>query len=180
MSANTTMSTRSVGELVNLSWKKTESIKSDKNSYAFFVCSRYICVREATEGQSGILVKVRGKISRQKIMLVEDEPFCKDDRDELFTGRCYYSFKFPTTDEVKEVLEIIRQTPDLKERFEKESMHFDPYGTFWVRETASRLFGSRLPQYYDASTGQLHKAKDDDPHYRITMVYFDLEENKDK
>ena len=58
-------------------------------------------------------------------------------------------------------------------------MHLNPASTFWVWETAGHLPLLKSPQYYDASTGKLHKATDDTPHYRLTMVYYDKEENND-
>ena len=81
-----------VGELVSLTWNKRLLKKSGSRSYAEFVNSRYICVREATDKQPGILVKVLGKVTRDQIMLVNGTPFCKDDRDYLFKGKCYYSY----------------------------------------------------------------------------------------
>ena len=64
-------------------------------------------MREATDGQCGILLKVLGKISKKYIMFVNGKPFCKDEREDLFKGKCYYSYPFPTVDALKEVLEIV-------------------------------------------------------------------------
>ena len=46
--------------------------------------------------------------------------FVKDDKDESFTGDTYFSFRFPTTDELKLVLEILQNNPDLIPKFDKD------------------------------------------------------------
>ena len=69
-----------VGELVPLTWNERLLKKSGSTSYAELVNSCYICVREATDEQPGILVKVLGKVTRNQILLVNGNPFCKDDR----------------------------------------------------------------------------------------------------
>ena len=94
----------SVGELVSLTWNERQLKKNGSTSYAELVSSRYICVREATDEQPGILVKVLGKVTRDQILLVSGTPFCKDDRDYLFRGKCYYSYPFPLADDLKEAL----------------------------------------------------------------------------
>lgn len=160
-----------LGELV-IPKRNYELIKKDgRKSYAYYAVSSYICVREATDGQCGILLKVLGMISKKHIMIVNGEPFCKDEREDLFKCKCYYSYPFPTASAQKEVLEIIGSNETLKERLEVESMKFNPASTFWVRETAGKLL-SKKPQYYDATSGQLCKATDDTAHYRITIAYF--------
>lgn len=166
----------SVGELVPLTWNKRLLKKSGSTYYAELVSSRYICDREATDEQPGILVKVLGKVTRDQILLVNGDPFCKDDRDYLFKGRCYYSHPFPSADDLKEALDIIDANPSLQQRFEEESMRFNPSSTFWVRGIARRMLGSNKLQFFDASTGQLSKALDDTPHYRLTMAYFNKDE----
>ena len=120
----------SVGELVSLTWNERQLKKSGSTSYAELVSSSYICVREATDEQPGILVKVLGKVTRVQILLVSGTPFCKDDRDYLFRGKCYYSYPFPLADDLKEALDIIVANPSLQQRFEEESMHFNPSSTF--------------------------------------------------
>ena len=161
-----------LGELVSLKWNVKLIKKSSRNSYAYYAVSHYICVREATEGQCGILVKVLGKISKEHIMFVNGEPYCKDEGDDLLKGRRYYSYPFPTVDALKEVLEIVGSNETLRNRFEAESMSFNPLSTFWIRETAGS-FLTKKPQYYDAASSQLCKATDDTPHYRLTIAYFD-------
>ena len=63
-----------LGELVCLKWNDEQIKKSGQKSYAYCAASSYICVREATAGQCGILVKVLGKISKEHIMLESPLP----------------------------------------------------------------------------------------------------------
>lgn len=165
-----------LGEFVSLKWNEELIKKSGQKSYAYYAVSHYICVREAREGQCGILVKVLGKISKEHIMFVNGEPFSKDEREDLFKGKRYYSFPFPTMNALKEVLEIIGANEGLRGRFEAESMKFNPASSFWVRETAGG-FLSKKPQYYDAASHQICKATDNAAHYRLSIAYFN---NNDK
>ena len=163
-----------LGELVNLSWNYKEIKMSGDKTYAYYTESHYVCVREATDGQRGILVKGLGKIQRERVMLVNGEPFCKDEREELFMGKRYFSLPFPTADELKEVLDIVRFDMKIQQILIDNGMFFNPNGTFWVSDTKSQLFGlKRSPQYYDPSTGCLATAKHlDERHNRITIAYF--------
>lgn len=160
-----------LGEFVSLKWNEELIKKSGQKSYAYYAVSHYICVREAREGQCGILVKVLGKISKEHIMFVNGEPYCKDEREDLFKGLRYYSYPFPTASALKEVLEIVGSNEVLKDRFEAESMKFNPNSSFWVHEVAGLLL-TKKPQYYDATSGQLCKATDDAAHYRLSIAYF--------
>lgn len=166
----------SVGELVSLPWSERLLKKSGSTSYAVLVSSSYICVREATDEQPGILVKVLGKLTRNQIMLVNGNPFCKDDRDYRFKGKCYYSYPFPLADDLKEALDIIDANPSLQQRFEEESMRFNPSSTFWVRSITRSILGTKKLQFFDAGTGLLSKARDATPHYRLTIAHFNKEE----
>ena len=164
-----------LGELVTLNWNDALIKKSGQTSYAYCAVSNYVCVREATDSQCGILVKVLGRISKEFIMFVNGEPFCKDEREDLFKGMRYYSYPFPTVDALKEVLEIVGSDEVLKERLKAESMSFNPLSSFWVRETAGS-FLTKKPQYYDATSGLLCKATDNTAHYRLTIAYFQQDE----
>jgi hypothetical protein len=164
-----------LGELVNLGWDYKVIKKNGGNIYAYYAASHYICIREATNGQCGILVKVLGKMPKDCIMLVNGEPFCKDEREELFMGKRYYSYPFPTVNALKEVLEIISSNEALKGRFEAESMKFNPASSFWVSKTAGH-FLKKKPQYYDATSGQLCKDTDNTAHYRLSIAYFNKNE----
>lgn len=66
-----------LGELVSPKWNYELIKKDGQKSYAYYAVSGYICVREATDEQCGILLKVLGKISKKYIMFVNGEPFCK-------------------------------------------------------------------------------------------------------
>lgn len=164
-----------LGELVSLKWNYKLIKKDGQKSYAYYAVSGYICVREATDEQCGILLKVLGKISKNHIMFVNGEPFCKDEREDLFKGMRYYSYPFPTVDALKEVLEIVGSNETLRNRFEAESMTLNPVSSFWVRETAGK-FLTKKPQYYDASSGQVRKATDNAAHYRLSIAYFNKDE----
>ena len=99
-----------LGELVNLPHQEKLLKKSGSTSYSRFIGSRYICIREATGGQRGILMKVLGKTDGDRIIMVNGQPFCKDDREELFAGKRYFSYPFPRDNEVMEALDILRQS----------------------------------------------------------------------
>ena len=163
-----------LGDLVNLSWNYKEIKKSGRKSYAYYALSNYVCVREATDRQRGILVKGLGKIQRERVMLVNGEPFCTDEREGLFMGNHYYSLPFPTADELKEALDIVRFDMNIQQILIDNGMFFNPNGTFWVSDIQSQFFGlKRSLQYYDPPTGCLATAKRlDERHNRITIAYF--------
>lgn len=164
----------SVGELVTLERTTTLLKKFGKKLYSVFLCSQYLCIREATKGRRGILVKGLGKVRRERVMLVNGKPFCKDDRYELFKGKHYCSYPFPTVDELKEVLGIVRPDMDLQQQLIDNGMFFNPNGSFWVSDTKSQFLGlMRKPQYYDPLTDRLATAKSrDERHQRVTIAYF--------
>ena len=161
-----------VGELVSFPWKSTVFKKSGSTIYKHFYSSRFICIREEDEGHRGILLKVLGRTSPRDIMMVGGEPFCKDERDDRLGGKTYSSFRFPSSEEVIDALEILRANPGLLAVFEKESMHLNLNATFWVRESARNFLLMKKPQYYGIHTGVVTKATGNVPHYRLTMVYF--------
>lgn len=172
MMGSNTNNNWSVGDLATLERKQKPLKKSGVNTYERYIGSRYICIREASEGRRGILMKVLGKPYGDQIKIVNGQPFCDDHRDELFESNRYASYSFPSANEVKEALEIIRGNQPLLQKFEKESMHVNPDSTFWVKEiTHNALFMKKL-QYMDGRDGQLSPATDDGCHYRVTFVYF--------
>jgi hypothetical protein len=59
-----------VGELVNLPRTETLLKKRGMTRYERLVESRYICIREATDTQRGILVKAMGKVPMHHIIKV--------------------------------------------------------------------------------------------------------------
>ena len=100
------------------------------------------------------------------------KPFCKDDKYEGFNSDTYYSFRFPSMKELQIVLDILKKDQNLLKIFEKAGMPIHPDSTFWVRDTASRLFFLKEPQYYDASQGQITATSDNETHHRLTIAYF--------
>lgn len=161
-----------LGEIVTLGRKEKMLKKSGSTVYERFIRSRYICIREANERQQGILMKVLGKSDCKQIRIVNGQPFCKDDHEKLFEGDCYFSYSFPSANEVKEVLEIIRSNQHLLQKLENASMHINPDSTFWVNDISRNMLFLKKPQYYNARDGLLSLAKDNSNHYRITLVYF--------
>ena len=146
--------------------------KRNKKEYKRFINLQYICVREATESQCGILVKVLGNTKADNITFVCGQPFCNDDEFMLFEGQIISSYSFPTVAELREVLNIIRSNPSLLSQFEAVSMQFDPNSIFWVNKTGFHLPFTKKPRCYDASTNRLCKAPKDSEPCRLTMAYF--------
>lgn len=161
-----------VGETVNLTREVADLKSGSRTGYKRLIASRYICIREESEGQRGILLKVLGKATKDDIMIVGGEPFCKDDADELFVGVQYLSYPFPTEQEVKEVLSILQQDESLQQIFDKARMHVNPRSTYWVNETAKHLLFLKQPQYYDAFSHELRVPTDNSARYRLTIVCF--------
>lgn len=168
----TTENNWTLGELVTLPREEKLLKKGGTTSYSRYIASRYICIREATDGHSGILMKVLGKTSGERIMMMNGEPFCKEDREELFLGKRYFSYPFPTANAVMDALDIVRNNQDLQQKFEAASMDFTPDSTFWVSETTRNMLLQKKPQFVSGRDGQLYPARDDGEHYRVTFVYF--------
>lgn len=162
------------GEIVSVP-KQSEKVKGGRlKEYHRYINSHYVCIREAADGQPGILLKVLGKVDCENILLVGGEPFCKDDKEENFIGDTYLSYRFPATDELKLVLDILNSNPDLISKFDKGTSHFKPESSFWVRETARRFFVEKKFQFYDARTKTLAPSSNPfDINYRVTIAYFD-------
>ena len=57
-----------MGELVSLKWNYELIKKDGQKSYAYYAVSGYICVREATDGQCGILLKVLGNFNKDNMI----------------------------------------------------------------------------------------------------------------
>ena len=161
-----------LGELATLPREEKLLKKSGMTSYMHLIGSRYICIREATDNQRGILMKVLGKVSSDRISFKNGKPFCKDDHEELFYGSRYFSYPFPSANQITEALDILRSNQDLQQKFEKASMHFNPDSTFWVSDTTRNVFLRKIAQFLNGHDGQLYPANDNSEHYRITFVYF--------
>ena len=160
------------GEIVHVPRKSSE-ISRGMKSYEHFIGSRYVCIREEDGDQAGILVKVLGKITSDSIMLKGGEPFCKDDKEEAFSSDIYYSYRFPSEVELKEVLHMIRNDQRLIDILEEASMHINPNSTFWVRDTARSVLLQKKLQYHDVPSGKLiADSNDGKVHYRLTIAYF--------
>lgn len=162
----------SLGEEVTL--PRTERLlkKSGSRIYHRYINSRYICIREASDDQPGILLKVLGKAMSDDVFMVSSQPFSKDHVDDLFEGRLYYSYPFPTEHEIREVLDIFHNNPNFVVTFEKASMHINPQSKFWINEISSRLVFMKKPRYYDARKHITDKATNDTIAYRLSVVYF--------
>lgn len=175
MSDNSNTKNYKIGEIINLPRAKRVLASSNNATYERFIGSRYICIREASIEQRGILVKVLGRASGDYAKIIKGEPFWKDDDDILFYGAIYYSYALPSADAVKEVLDIIRGNQDLLNQFEEAGMRLNPNSTFWVNKIRrSKLFFMKL-QYLNGQDGKLYAANEANNHYRISVVYF----NKD-
>ena len=161
-----------LGEIVTLKREEKELKKNGMKSYSYFIGSRYICIREATDDQRGILMKVLGKVDCDRIKTVNGEPFSKDNRAELFMSDQYFSYPFPTANNVMEALNILRDNHDLLHLLEKASMHVNPNSTFWVWETTRNMLFQKKPMFLNSRDGQLYPSNGDDNHYRLTFVYF--------
>jgi hypothetical protein len=172
MMGSNTNNNWSVGDLATLERKQKPLKKGGSTVYERYIGSRYICIREASEQRRGILMKVLGKPYSDQIKIVNGQPFCEDYHDELFEGDLYASYSFPSANEVKEALEIIRGNQALLQKFEKESMHINPDSTFWVKEITHNVLFLKKLQYIDGRDGQLSPATNDSNHYRVTFVYF--------
>jgi hypothetical protein len=162
-----------LGEVVELPKTGSQIHKSGKESYEHMTSSCYVCVREAANGQRGILVKMMGRIKAQEMMIVNHEPFCKDETEETEGQTVYYSYRFPTSEELKEVLDIVRSNDVLWRQLDEASMFINPDGSFWVREMERKFLVVKHTQYYDPKTGFLSSpATADEAHRRLTIAYF--------
>lgn len=161
-----------LGEIVTIPRTGALLKRSGAITYEWLIGSRYICIREATESNRGILAKVLGQFTPKYIHLVDGQPFSKNDIENLIDGTRYLSYPFPSVKDVREALDIVRSNPGLLQRFGEASMYFDTQSRFWVRETTSRLVVIKKPQCYDASSGSVRIASDSDAPYRLTLAYF--------
>ena len=161
-----------VGEIVKLPRTETPLTRNGNTSYDWIVGSRYIVIREATDSQRGILAKVLGQFTPKYIIIVDGQPFSKNDKDDLIDGARFFSYPFPAAKDVKEALDILRNNPSLLQKFEEASMHIDIQSKFWVSETASHLIIMKKPQCYDAYSGSVITASDNNAPYRLTLAYF--------
>ena len=164
-----------LGEKADFPFTSTEFKKSGsffKTFYKHFYSSRFICIREETDEQPGILLKVLGRTSPKDIIIVGGEPFCKDEKEEMISGRTYASYRFPTIKQVSEVVEILRENRWLKDLLENSEMHINLQAYFWVRNVAGGFLFGKKPRYFDPESKTLYTVSDKTPHYRLAVVYF--------
>ena len=163
-----------VGNVVTLTRQVAYIKKTGVEEYEYFSMSRYVCVQEATASQQGILVKVLGKCPASDIMVLNGEPFRKDDEYEGLTSLHYSTFRFPTEKDLALVLDIIRSTSELHGQFEQIGMHINLNSTFWVREVSRQLLGMKKKlQYFDAQIPKICiETTDDTLRYRLTLAFF--------
>ena len=162
-----------VGETVRLPRAERLLKKGFSASYETFIDSRYICIREATDRQQGVLVKVLDKTHTEETEVVGGQLYTIDETDQLFDSYKYLCYQFPSAADVKEVLSILRGNESLLAKFEAEHMHINPASTFWVCETASKMVFLKKKQYVSGTDNSLHISGKDDIHYRISVVHFD-------
>jgi len=165
---------RKLGEVVMMPRTTKRAHNSGSRQYEYLTTSKYVCIREAKSDQKGILVKFLGKVVEDDLMIVNGEPFCKDEKDEALESDTYYCFRFPTSLEMKEALDIIRADSTLHQTLEKAGMPINTEGTFWVRETIhSGVLRKRKLQYFDPKTNAVIRSTDPlYPHRRMSIVYF--------
>lgn len=162
-----------LGEVVILPRKSNKVKTSGQKTYEHLTADKYVCIRESADGQRGILVKMIGRVEERDIQIIAGEPFCKDDKDGALEQTIYYSYRFPTIEELKEVLTIVRENEKLWKQLNEAGMHINPDGSFWVRELARTMLVMKKPQYYDPKTKLLGTAADaEENHRRLTLVYF--------
>lgn len=161
-----------IGQNVSLAWETKLVKKNRNNSYERMIGSNYICIREATDGRYGILLRVLDKARASSIKLVRGQPFFLDESTGLFEGYSFSSYSSPSLAELKEVLAILRSNQSLLDRFEEAKMPISLQSLFWVNETARNILFMKKPLCYDPSTDSLCIASDPVEPCRLTMVYF--------
>ena len=161
-----------IGQNVSLAWETKLVKKNRNNSYERMIGSNYICIREATDGRYGILLRVLDKARSSSIKLVRGQPFFLDECTGLFEGYSFSSYSSPSLAELKEVLAILRSNQSLLDRFEEAKMPISLQSLFWVNETARNILFMKKPLCYDPSTDSLCIASDPVEPCRLTMVYF--------
>ena len=161
-----------IGQNVSLAWETKLVKKNRNNSYERMIGSNYICIREATDGRYGILLRVLDKARASSIKFVRGQPFFLDESTGLFEGYSFSSYSSPSLAELKEVLAILRSNQSLLDRFEEAKMPISLQSLFWVNETARNILFMKKPLCYDPSTDSLCIASDPVEPCRLTMVYF--------
>lgn len=161
------------GELVEMTNQTTFTKKEGLKKYSYFTDSHYVCVRERRVNLSGILVKMLGRCAAVDMKMVNGEPFCKDDKEEGFYDDHYFSYRFPSESELREVLAIIRDDDELRQQLKEAKMSINPDDVFWTRETKRSMLGTRKPCLFDSSADKLSTPENNFKYYtRLTIAYF--------
>ena len=166
----------SIGQKVSLSWKTKQLKKNKKNSYERMIGSNYICIREASDGHNGILLRVLDNAKASSVMLISGQPFFMDESARLLEGFSYSSYSTPSLAELKEILAILGSNSSLLVRFDEASMPINLKSLFWVNETARNTFFQKKPLCYNPSTDSLCIASDPVAPCRLTLVYFNSQQ----
>ena len=166
----------SIGQKVSLSWKTKQLKKNKKNSYERMIGSNYICIREASDGHNGILLRVLDNAKASSVMLISGQPFFMDESARLFEGFIYSSYSTPSLAELKEILAILGSNSSLLVRFDEASMPINLKSLFWVNETARNTFFQKKPLCYNPSTDSLCIASNPVAPCRLTLVYFNSQQ----
>lgn len=162
-----------LGEVVNLPHSSVLVKKTRLKSYEYVTESRYICVRERGANQPGLLLKVLGPCAAEDMLMIHGEPFCKDDKLEGFSEDTYYSYRFPTEEEVRQVLDIVAHHDALRQKLKEAHMRLDINGRFWTREVTSRFLLLKKALCFDTKTQSLLRpAHADTPCQRLTVELF--------
>ena len=161
-----------LGEVVEIPRMERQIDKSGSLSYEQYVGKSYVCIREESGTQCGILLKVLGRFTTEHIKIKDGQPFCFDDSEEQFYVTRYFSHPFPSRSNVNLVLSILRDNPQLMQRLEEVSKPISLDSTFWVENVVRNIFFRKQLQYLDARTGDLHVASSNQLCYRLSIVRF--------
>ncbi|MCR4852225.1 MAG: hypothetical protein K5893_01370 [Prevotella sp.] len=141
--------------------------------YMNFVDSKFVCIREATASEPGVLVKVLNSCDQSRFLFRKGEPFVKDYKNVNFESPVEYcSFRLPTVEEIKFVLSIAKSDKTLGEMLSDRGL--SPYepATYWTRDISRSIIGRHV-KFYDSATGEVKsESGDDTERIRITVVYF--------
>lgn len=162
----------SIGEFADIPRTERKLTKRGSTTYMQYVSSGYLCIREEKNGQRGMLLKVLGRSTPEYVSVKAGQPFCKDDREELFYGTRYFSYPFNSAKRVGEVIAILRDNPKLLQQLEHRGMHVNLNAKFWVKDTKRTLWLRKKAQVFDPATGELEVPTGNDPYYRLSIVCF--------
>lgn len=161
-----------VGETVDLPRMERLLVKDRNALFGQYVDSQYVCIREESSTQCGILLRVLGKAAVEHIKIKGGVPFCKDNYDEQFYVTHYFSHPFPSRGKVNQVLDILHDNPQLMLQLGDASKTVTLDSTFWVENISRNFLLKKQLQFLDAHTRELHAASSNQLCYRLSIVYF--------